>query len=68
MNQLRSMTLTVVARILGLNNINDDSIRDMLPGLELRVREVVQDAIEFQQHPRRSQLDFTPFIKAVSIE
>ncbi|KAL7683551.1 putative TATA box binding protein associated factor (TAF) [Plasmopara halstedii] len=57
MSLLRPETVQIVAQSLGLDNIGDDSIRELLPEVELRVREVVQDALKFQRHSRRPQLD-----------
>lgn len=59
MSLLRSETLQVVAQSLGLDDLSDDCVRELLPEVELRVREVVQDALKFQRHSRRPQLDPT---------
>ena len=45
--------LQVVASSLGLDDVSKDCIAGLLPELELRVREVVQDALKFQRHSRR---------------
>ncbi|OWZ16660.1 Transcription initiation factor TFIID subunit 6 [Phytophthora megakarya] len=59
MSLLCPETLQVVAQSLGLDDISDDCVRQLLPEVELRVREVVQDALKFQRHSRRPQLDPT---------
>lgn len=57
MSLLRAETVQIVAQSLGLDDISDDSVRELLLEVELRVREVVQDALKFQRHSRRPQLD-----------
>ncbi|TDH73197.1 uncharacterized protein CCR75_003078 [Bremia lactucae] len=59
MSQLRSEMLQVVAQSLGLDDISDEAVRELLPEIEFRVREIVQDALKFQRHSRRPQLDPT---------
>ena len=36
----------VVAQSLGLDDVSKDCIAELMPDVELRVREVVQDALE----------------------
>ncbi|KAF4031358.1 TAF6 C-terminal HEAT repeat domain [Phytophthora infestans] len=59
MSLLRPETLQVVAQSLGLDDISDECVCELLPEVELRVRQVVQDALKFQRHSRRPQLDPT---------
>ncbi|ETL85343.1 hypothetical protein, variant 5 [Phytophthora nicotianae] len=59
MSLLRPETLQIVAQSLGLDDISDECVRELLPEVELRVRQVVQDALKFQRHSRRPQLDPT---------
>ena len=42
-------------------------IAKMTPEVELRVREVVQDALKFQRHSRRPQLDPTHINQALKV-
>ncbi|RLN21581.1 hypothetical protein BBI17_006990 [Phytophthora kernoviae] len=59
MSLLRPETLQVVAQSLGLDDLSSECVHELLPEVELRVREVVQDALKFQRHSRRPQLDAT---------
>ena len=59
--------LQVVASSLGLDDVSKDCIAGLLPELELRVREVVQDALKFQRHSRRPQLDPTHINQAFQV-
>uniref|UniRef100_M4BHA3 TATA box binding protein associated factor (TAF) histone-like fold domain-containing protein n=1 Tax=Hyaloperonospora arabidopsidis (strain Emoy2) TaxID=559515 RepID=M4BHA3_HYAAE len=65
MSLLRPEMLQVVAQSLGLDDISSDCVGELMPEIELRVREVVQDALKFQRHSRRSQLDPTHINQAL---
>ena len=47
MSLLRTETLQVVSQSLGLNDVRKDCIDELMPEVELRVREVVQGALKF---------------------
>ncbi|CAH0487472.1 unnamed protein product [Peronospora farinosa] len=65
MSLLRPEMLQVVAQSLGLDDLSDECVGNLLPEVELRVREVVQDALKFQRHSRRPQLDPTHINQAL---
>ena len=67
MSLLRPEMLQVVAQSLGLDDISSDCVGELMPEIELRVREVVQDALKFQRHSRRSQLDPTHINQALHV-
>lgn len=56
MSLLRGEMLRVVAQSVGVDTLSDACVRELLPEVELRVREVVQDALKFQAHAKRAQL------------
>ncbi|RLN72345.1 hypothetical protein BBJ28_00009819 [Nothophytophthora sp. Chile5] len=65
MSMLRPETLQVVAQSLGLDDLSPTCVQELLPEVELRVREVIQDALKFQRHSRRAQLDPTHINQAL---
>ncbi|RLN89885.1 hypothetical protein BBJ28_00005954 [Nothophytophthora sp. Chile5] len=65
MSMLRPETLQVVAQSLGLDDLSPACVQELLPEVELRVREVIQDALKFQRHSRRAQLDPTHINQAL---
>ena len=50
MSLLRPEMLQLVAQSLGLDDVSKDCTAELMPEVELRVREVVQDAVKFQRH------------------
>lgn len=56
MSVLRPEMAQVVAQSLGLPDLSDACVRALLPEVELRVREVVQDALKFRSHSKRPVL------------
>ena len=61
------MLLQVVAQSLGLDDVSKDCIAELMPDVEMRVREVVQDALECQRQSRRPQLDPTDINQALPV-
>jgi transcription initiation factor TFIID subunit 6 len=59
MSLLRAESLRVVAQSLGIEELSDACVRELLPEVELRVRQVVQDALKFQRHSKKPQLATT---------
>ncbi|TMW68467.1 hypothetical protein Poli38472_005935 [Pythium oligandrum] len=56
MSLLRSETLKVAAQSVGIEDLSDACVRELLPEVELRVREIIQDALKFRSHSKRPQL------------
>jgi hypothetical protein len=48
--------LRVVAQSLGIEDLKDECIADLLPEVELRVREIIQDALKFKNHSKKTHL------------
>lgn len=56
MSLLRAESLRVAAQSVGVEELSAACVQALLPEVELRVREVVQDALKFQKHAKRAQL------------
>lgn len=56
MSLLRGESLRVAAQGVGVEALSAACVAALLPEVELRVREVVQDALKFQKHAKRAQL------------
>ena len=56
MSVLRPESLKVVAQSLGIDDLNDACVRELLPEVELRVREIIQDALKFRSHSKQASL------------
>lgn len=56
MSLLRGEMLQVVAQSLGIDDLSDACVRELLPEVELRVREIIQDALKFKSHAKRPLL------------
>lgn len=56
MSLLRGESLRVAAQSVGVGDLSAACVAALLPEAELRVREVLQDALKFQAHAKRAQL------------
>uniref|UniRef100_K3WRX7 TATA box binding protein associated factor (TAF) histone-like fold domain-containing protein n=1 Tax=Globisporangium ultimum (strain ATCC 200006 / CBS 805.95 / DAOM BR144) TaxID=431595 RepID=K3WRX7_GLOUD len=56
MSVLRPESLQVVAQSLGIDALSDACVRELLPEVELRVREIIQDALKFRRHSKQAAL------------
>ncbi|GLD94587.1 hypothetical protein PINS_up003198 [Pythium insidiosum] len=56
MSLLRGELLRVIAQSVGIEELSDACVDELLPEVELRVRQVVQDALKFRRHARHPQL------------
>lgn len=65
MSVVRSDMIHVVAQSLGIENLKEDCVRELLPEVELRLRELIQDAQKFCRHGKRSLLTTTHINQAL---
>ncbi|TYZ67839.1 hypothetical protein PybrP1_004919, partial [[Pythium] brassicae (nom. inval.)] len=56
MSLLRPETLQVAAQSAGVAALGDACVRELLPEVELRLRELIQDALKFRSHARQPAL------------
>ncbi|CCI40729.1 unnamed protein product [Albugo candida] len=56
MSVLRQEMIQVIAQSLGFDDLSEESMDDLLPEVEVRVREIIQDAIKFRNHAKRRKL------------
>lgn len=56
MSVLRPESLQVVAQSAGVDTLSDACVRELLPEVELRLREIIQDALKFRNHSKQASL------------
>ncbi|DAZ97466.1 TPA: hypothetical protein N0F65_009949 [Lagenidium giganteum] len=56
MSVLRPELIRVVGQSLGIDDLKEDCVRELLPEVELRLREIIQDALKFRAHGKRAHL------------
>jgi len=49
-------SIKVIAEMVGVPNLSDDVSSSMAPDVEYRMREIVQEAIKFMKHSKRTKL------------
>lgn len=62
---LRGELIKVTAQSLGIDDLSDTCVRALLPEVELRVREIIQDAMKFRSHSKRTHLTTTHINQAL---
>jgi len=61
----------VLAETAGISNLSDDIANALAPDVEYRLREVVQEAIKFMKHSKRSKLateDVNNALRVLNVE
>lgn len=60
-------TVRDVAELLGIGNINDDVLRSLAMDVEYRILEIIEQAVKFRRHSKRSILTTDDIARALRV-
>eukprot|EP01134_Creolimax_fragrantissima_P002672 CFRG2672T1 len=68
MSVLAKDTIRLVAESIGVGNISEDVCAQLAPDVEYRLQEIIQEAIKFQRHSRRTTFSTTDVNNALRVK